>query len=273
MKRAIKLVFYYFVYQLAFVFIVGLPTILMKAMNGISENGSTAYAVGDSMPGIVMVLAGIAMVWHLIRFNYVTFNRKNLTEVPARTILSSIPFIVAAMFLFNIATEFMELPNRMENTFMGMSRNVFGIISIVVMAPVVEELLFREAIEGHLLQTGKRPKAAIFLSALIFGVIHINPAQIPFAFCIGLVFGWLYYRTGSVVPGMVGHFLNNAMATAFMAMSSKEEMSRKTIDMIGATPTYLLLLSAAVVFISMYFYLDKHLPQPDTSSRITDAQA
>lgn len=273
MKRAIKLVLYYFAYQLVFALLAGLPAILMKAVNGTLGSGSMAYGAGSSMTGIVMVLSGAAMIWHLLHFKYVNFNRKRLTEVPMKALLSSVPFVVAAMFLFNVGTEFMELPNRMENIFMEMSRNVFGIVSIVVMAPMVEELLFRGAIEGHLLQTGKKPKTAIFLSALIFGIIHVNPAQIPFAFCLGLVFGWLYYRTGSVIPGMIGHFLNNAMATAIMAVSTEEEMSRKTIDMIGTMPTCLLLLSAAVVFVGMSFYLDKQLPRPDTSSGVADAQA
>lgn len=170
MGRAIKLVLYYFAYQLAFTFLVGLPAGIIKVMNEISENDNLAYAAGKntaSMTGLVMVLAGIAMIWHLIYFKYVQFNKTSWTEVPAKTILLSIPFIIAAMFICNVASEFIELPNLVEDTFIGMSRNVFGIIAIAVMAPLVEELLFRGAIEGHFLQTGKRPGMAILLSALI----------------------------------------------------------------------------------------------------------
>ena len=83
------------------------------------------------------------MIWHLIYFKYVQFNKTSWTEVPAKTILLSIPFIIAAMFICNVASEFIELPNLVEDTFIGMSRNVFGIIAIAVMAPLVEELLFR----------------------------------------------------------------------------------------------------------------------------------
>lgn len=264
MGRAIKLVLYYFAYQLVFIFIIATSTSIMEAINGggIEE---IAYAAGKNtatMTGLVMVLSGIVMTWHLIHFKYISFNKASWTAVPGKTILLSIPFIVAAMFTFNIVSEFIELPNFMEDAFMGMSRNVFGILAIAVMAPLVEELLFRGAIEGHFLQTGKTPRMAIFLSALIFGIIHINPAQVPFAFCIGAVFGWLYYRTGSVIPGMIGHFLNNSLATVLMATSTKEEMNQKTVDMIGATPTYILLVLAITVFIGMYFYLNKHLPRP-----------
>lgn len=264
MGRAIKLVLYYFAYQLVFMSAIAIWASIMEVING-GGTESIAYAAGKStgaMVGLVMVLAGIVMIWHLIHFKYVTFNKASWTEVPGKTILLSIPFIIAAMFTFNIASEFIELPNMMEDTFMGMSRNVFGILAIAVMAPLVEELLFRGAIEGHFLQTGKTPKMAIFLSALIFGIIHINPAQVPFAFCIGVVFGWLYYRTGSVIPGMIGHFLNNSIATILMATSTKEEINQKTVDTIGATPTYILLVLAIAVFIGMYFYLNKHLPRP-----------
>ena len=100
------------------------------------------------MTGLVMVLAGIAMIWHLIYFKYVQFNKTSWTEVPAKTILLSIPFIIAAMFICNVASEFIELPNLVEDTFIGMSRNVFGIMPLRH-GTSVEELLFRGAIEGQ----------------------------------------------------------------------------------------------------------------------------
>lgn len=260
MGRSIKLVLYYFAYQLLFLYLVGLiKTVIEWTATGELDFSATQSTIATA--GIAMILSGIAMIWHLIHFNYVKFNKASWTEVPVRTILLSIPFIVAAMFTFNIASEFIELPNIMENTFMGMSRNLFGILSIAVMAPLVEELLFRGAIEGYLLQKGKTPSMAIFLSALIFGIIHVNPAQVPFAFCIGLVFGWLYYRTGSIIPGIIGHFLNNSIATFLMATSTKEEMNQKTVDLIGTIPTYCLWLAAIIISVGMFFYLNRHLPQ------------
>lgn len=43
--------------------------------------------------------------------------------------------------------------------------------------------------------------------------------------------------------------------------------------MIGATPTYILLAAAIIILVGMYFYLNKHLPQPETPSEITNTQA
>lgn len=272
MKRAIKLTLYYFAYQLVFVVLVS-PFQFFFQLSNDSVQGKDPEGLTGQLPaslmGIVMVLSGIAMIWHLIHFNYVRFNKASWTELPIRTLLLTVPLTAASMFFFNILSEFVELPNLLENTFSGMSRNVFGILSIAVMAPLVEELLFRGAIQGHLQRSGKRPRTAILLSALIFGLIHVNPAQVPFAFCIGLVFGWLYYRTGSVVPGILGHFLNNSIATLMMATSTQEEMNRKTIDVLGPTPTYCLLALSAVVFVYLFFYLNRQLPQvKDTTSTL-----
>lgn len=45
-----------------------------------------------------------------------------------------------------------------------------------------------------------------------FGVVHGNWVQAPFAFVTGLALGWMYYRTGSLLPGILMHFVNNSAA-------------------------------------------------------------
>jgi membrane protease YdiL (CAAX protease family) len=155
----------------------------------------------------------------------------------------------------------------MQDTFRAMSRNVFGIISIAIMAPLVEELLFRGAIQGYMLRKGMKPLNAILIASAIFGIVHMNPIQIPFAFAIGLIFGWLYYRTGSVVPGIIGHFINNSIACIQMATLTEEEFNTKTIEWLGAGPTYALFALSLAVMIGMFLYLKKRLPAaPDYTS-------
>ena len=261
MKRAIKLVIYYLCYQLLFTTLITLPSVWIQLMNnGGDVNAFTGTDAATNTTGLTMVLSGIVMIWHLIHFKYVKFNWRSFTEVPAKTIWLSIPLILGAMTFFNICSEIIALPNWMEDEFVGMSRNVLGAISIAIMAPLVEELLFRGAIEGHLLKQGKSPVAAILISSLIFGIVHINPAQVPFAFAIGAVFGWLYYRTGSVVPGIIGHFINNSIATIQMMVLSKEELNTKTVDMIGEGPTYALFAASLILMVGSIHYMRKHLP-------------
>ena len=262
MVRICKLVIYYFLYQFLFTALIALPSTWIQIMNNGGDvssftPGETTYTT----TGIAMILSGIAMIWHLIHFKYVKFNLKSFGEVSGKTIGLSIPLIVAGMLFINLCSEFLGLPDLMQDTFLGMSRNVFGIISITIMAPLVEELLFRGAIQGYMLRKGMKPLHAILIASAIFGIVHMNPIQIPFAFAIGLIFGWLYYRTGSVVPGIIGHFINNSIACLQMATLTEEEFNTTTIEWLGVGPTYALFAISLAVMIGMFLYLKKHLPE------------
>ena len=125
------------------------------------------------------------------------------------------------MYLLNVVSEAIDLPNLLEDTFLDVSGNVWGILSITLVAPVLEECLFRGAIEGHLLKKMK-PWAAILISALLFGIVHMNPAQVVYASLIGIVLGWLYWRSGSVLPSIVAHVLNNTIAVIGMRYYDSE---------------------------------------------------
>ena len=268
MVRICKLVIYYFLYQFLFTALIALPSTWIQIMNNGGDVSS--FAPGEmtyTTTGIAMILSGIAMIWHLIHFKYVKFNLKSFAEVSGKTIGLSIPLIVAGMFFINLCSEFLGLPDLMQDTFLAMSRNIFGIISITIMAPLVEELLFRGAIQGYMLRKGMKPLHAILIASAIFGIVHMNPIQIPFAFAIGLIFGWLYYRTGSVVPGIIGHFINNSIACLQMATLTEEEFNTKTIEWLGVGPTYALFALSLAVMIGMFLYLKKRLPAaPDYTS-------
>ena len=268
MLRTIKLIIYYFLYQVLFTTIIALPSTWIQIMNnGGNVSSFTPGETSITTTGIAMILSGIAMIWHLIHFKYVKFNLKSFGEVPSKTIWLSIPLIVAGMFFINLCSEFLGLPDLMQDTFLAMSRNIFGIISITIMAPLVEELLFRGAIQGYMLRKGMKPLHAILIASAIFGIIHMNPIQIPFAFAIGMIFGWLYYRTGSVVPGIIGHFINNSIACLQMATLTEEEFNTKTIEWLGEGPTYALFTISLAVMIGMFLYLKKRLPiAPDYTS-------
>lgn len=262
MVRICKLVIYYFLYQFLFSALIVLPSTWIQIMNNGGDVSSfTPGKTTITNTGLAMVLSGIAMIWHLIHFKYVKFNLKSFGEVSGKTIGLSIPLIVAGMLFINLCSEFIGLPDLMQDTFHAMSRNVFGIISIAIMAPLVEELLFRGAIQGYMLRKGMKPLHAILIASAIFGIVHINPIQVPFAFAIGMIFGWLYYRTGSVVPGMIGHFINNSIATIQMALLSEEELNTKTIEWLGEGPTYALFAISLAVMIGMFLYLKKRLPE------------
>ena len=222
MWAIVKLILYYFAYQLGF------SAVLM----GISQ-----FVVAmdmTTMTSLAMVASTLMMIWHLVYFRYVCLSNDRYKEVGMTVLLVSLLFIFAAMYVLNLAIEQTGIPNTMEDTFLAMCRNPWGVLSIALLAPILEEMLFRGAIEGRLLRSMSNPWQAITISSLIFGVVHMNPAQIPFAFLLGMMFGWLYWRTGSLLPGIVGHVFNNSVAAVNMMIygdATLEEQMQSPAEM------------------------------------------
>ena len=92
-----------------------------------------------------------------------------------------------------------------------------------IFAPIFEEWLCRGMILRGLL-TKMKPVWAIVISALFFAIIHMNPWQALNAFIIGVIMGYVYYKTGSLILTMIIHFVNNGTAVILSQFSSLEEV-------------------------------------------------
>lgn len=98
-------------------------------------------------------------------------------------------------------------------------------LALCVMPAIAEELLFRGAFQGLMRPCGSA--AAIFAPALLFGVLHLDLAQGLTAFACGVFLGWLAERSGSILPGMLLHLVNNALAflTIYLRYYAPAELS------------------------------------------------
>lgn len=133
-----------------------------------------------------------------------------------------------------------ELPNFVEEQFEMIMQNRWGYFVVGLFAPLVEEMVFRGAILRSLLQWNRNPWVGIVISAVLFSVIHMNPAQMPHAFVIGLLLGWMYYRTDSIVPGVVYHWINNT--AAYVLYNFYPDPSLKLVDLFGSERAVLMAL-------------------------------
>lgn len=84
-----------------------------------------------------------------------------------------------------------------------------SLISIGIIAPIFEELLFRGLIFGELRKVSKIPLALV-IQALIFGVYHMNVIQSSYAFLLGLLLGFVYYRSSSIIAPVIMHITINS---------------------------------------------------------------
>ena len=108
----------------------------------------------------------------------------------------------------------LTMPEGTEEMFKSIMKVSWGYVALGIMVPFAEEIVFRGAIQRVLQNVlGERNRwIAIVVSALIFGIVHFNLAQGLHAFLIGLLLGWLYSKTGSILPGFVFHWVNNTVA-------------------------------------------------------------
>ena len=162
--------------------------------------------------------------------------RDLLHSIAPRPLLLSTLLVFSAMFALNIFVQWFPLENNMSDTFLGLSRNAVGIMGLAFFGPLLEEVLFRGAIQSALMRYFGRPWPAIVVAALVFGVFHMNPVQIVYATLLGIVLGWIYYRTGSLLSVIVGHVLNNSLAvvtTVAFGVAEEQAVANSTAGIAG----------------------------------------
>ena len=179
------------------------------------SDGLTAGKYSD----LIVISSVLSSLVTLLIFTFGKFaviSRNYLASHPWGTLawvaLLSVGLILPAEWVYERLQ--ITMPESTEAMFEGIMREPLGYMAIGIFAPVVEEIVFRGAILRILLGLFSRSWhwVAIIFSALIFGAIHLNLAQGLHAFVIGLLLGWMYYRTSSVVPGILLHWINNTVA-------------------------------------------------------------
>ena len=93
----------------------------------------------------------------------------------------------------------------------SMIYGISGILYGCIFGPIAEEIGFRGILLGGLLKTRCRPWLAILISAVAFGLLHKFPLAFFGSIVFGIIVGWLYWRTGSIIPCVIVHIANNSL--------------------------------------------------------------
>ena len=117
-----------------------------------------------------------------------------------------------------------EMPDILKNALEQLTEGPLWvtILSVSIFAPLFEEWLCRGLVLRGLLQK-LNPFSAIAVSAAFFAVLHMNPWQAIPAFILGLLFGYVYYKTGSLKLTMLMHCVNNTLAALMTRIPSLAE--------------------------------------------------
>lgn len=124
--------------------------------------------------------------------------------------------------LSDVGVEASPPPQMMENTPVSFALNVFV---MAVLPALLEELMFRGCVLRLLRPYGDL--FAVVISAMLFGLMHGNLRQIPFATIVGFVLGWLYVVTNNIWLPILVHFTNNAISVVaeYLSFSLSEEQA------------------------------------------------
>ncbi len=182
------------------------------------SNAATAGANGLSGKQLVVssAIASVLTIAIFLRSKWAPISRNWLSTHPW-TVLVWVVFLALGTILPSqwIDDQMqISMPERTIKLFEDIMGIPSGYLALGILAPIAEELVFRGAILRTLLKLfdNRMHWIPIICSALIFGAAHGNLPQFIHATLIGLLIGWMYYRTDSVIPGIVLHWVNNTVA-------------------------------------------------------------
>ena len=204
MKNAL----FYTVIFVAIQFVIStLAQLVWNQVLGHSGIMSTIYMIGTlSAFNVLSLVLFLATKWAEVSRHWI---RTRPWAVLFWCVMAAMGCIVPSMWL---QEHMPELPNLMGEGIEELMSSRMGYIVVGLLAPLVEEVVFRGAILRSLLSWNQNCWIGIAISAALFALSHLNPAQMPHAFLAGLLLGWMYWRTGSIVPGVVFHWVNNSVA-------------------------------------------------------------
>lgn len=159
---------------------------------------------------------------------------------------------VCASFCTDLLNSAMPpMPEWLETTLKSLTQGDFWVnfICVSVFAPVFEEWLCRGMVLRGLLSNKMKPVWAVVISAAFFALIHLNPWQALPAFILGCLFGYVYYKTGSLKLTMLMHFTNNTLALVCGQIDSLKDMDYWTD--VFTKGQYAILFTAGLVVLGL----------------------
>lgn len=186
------------------VVVVAVPLEMQKQLGLVSLDAPMTLA-------IEFLIAWPIVMWICTRWSKTPFRQASrmrpfaIRIVPALIVAS----LGATILLLEVVSWIpMSDTARAAMSKLGDSSKFTLFLPVVVLAPIAEELFFRgQVLHGYLGRYSTTK--AVWASAILFAIFHLNPWQAVIALPLGLAYGWLLLRTGSVLPGMLSHAVVN----------------------------------------------------------------
>jgi len=222
-------------------------------------------------PAVSITAMGISTIFMIIpvlvylRYRQIPFksalrlNRISIRSLSAIILLSigiiiSIDEIDRLVYILFGQPEYLEdLAEQLRIT--SLYGGIAIVVTTVLIAPLVEEILFRGYLQKVLENEWQDVTKAILVTGIFFAFVHMNPYWIVQIYLLGVVLGYLAWRTNSIVPSLILHGLNNGFA---VALNNRPDIFNNYYNWHGqVNPIWIFI---AIIFVILGFrYLNQDL--------------
>lgn len=171
-------------------------------------------AINACIAMLISFISGIILLWFMSNSFKRSIQDLKFTFKPKETIdtVAMMYFLNYAIGIIGALLSKIGLPDTSPDFSLNGSVlfNTFTFISVVILAPIFEELIFRGMILNTLTKYNKM--FAIIVTSLLFGLLHLNITQAIPAFFMSLVLCYMYVQTDSILVTILAHAGNNLLA-------------------------------------------------------------
>lgn len=226
---------------LASAIIAGTLALLLPESKGVS------LFLGYSIPFVITIVILLMIQKHEFNVGFFSLFRSfDLLIVPYLLF-----FVLGFGYIAQYVTGLIPMPVWIKEYFESLFQvNIWAFLSVCIAAPILEEILCRGILLRSFLINYTVPKA-LFWSAFFFAILHLNPWQAIPAFGVGYFMAWLFYKTGSLVPAILVHFLNNfiSYSSTYLLGGASDDISEKVSTPLNVT---FLIFGVGIVLFSIY---------------------
>lgn len=198
-----------------------------------------------------LILLLLLWMTKVVRRNCLTAGRHSEPPLSPSYVVSLLTAFLLLVLGNSALAVVLELPDDgVSEIFMGVKDEAFAWLTLCLVGPLVEELIFREGIARQLRNLGMRTFWAALLSAAVFGVAHGNLAQAIPAIILGTALGLHYFRTNDLRLCLTAHVLNNTLAIILLFFPELETtFAGVSAPILGSIGAVLILAGAAWTFV------------------------
>lgn len=152
---------------------------------------------------------------HYVELSFGCIGKRMVWPSVGMSVLIAVSYVlvlVAVFVLIDIEQFFPKEVESLNETGKHLFLGIAGVLNGCIICPVLEEIGVRGILLGGLLKSQCRPWIAIIVTALTFALLHGVGVHFVVSLVFGIILGWLYWRTRSIILCMIIHIVNNSLS-------------------------------------------------------------